>query len=521
MRHRHLAAAVAAFIGFYGAAVPTAQAAIVTTPSGLRAGGSVLGTCIASNDPPGTALWRRTSVTCPTTSTGITTDYPRSGGGSAWLNSAVNAGKADWTYERARASPLGRLADLTGASYEWLRDSSSTAPAHLHPVFRIILDADGDPSTTNDTQSLVFERAYNGGGAVPTNSWQSETLGGATHLWVTKPGTGGNENAFGWTLDDFKNGTYVPTGTFRPITGNSLVLGVTFGIGSGWTSAFRGAVDNVAIQMNGAPALSANFEVDPLVATLQCAPTALDDSAGNQSICTVSLNGPASASGLVVALTPPATPHARYSTTCGNSIAVAAFASSATCTITAEANTTPGDGAAVATLALAAPAAGGEYVLGATTTASVTVQDDDLFTANLVCAPTALTDSVGQLSTCTVSLNAPAPAGGLVLGLTPPVASGRYTTDCGSSIAVPAGATQASCNVTATANTTPGDGDVVANLALMAGAGYTLGPNASAAITIANDDSALPQPVPTLGVWSLLLMSLGLSGLAWRRRRAV
>ena len=86
---------------------------------------------------------------------------------------------------------------------------------------------------------------------------------------------------------------------------------------------------------------------------------------------------------------------------------------------------------------------------------------------------------------------------------------------------MPAGATQASCNVTATANTTPGDGDVVANLALMAGAGYTLGPNASAAITIANDDSALPQPVPTLGVWSLLLMSLGLSGLAWRRRRAV
>ena len=96
MRHRHLAAAVAAFIGFYGAAVPTAQAAIVTTPSGLRAGGSVLGTCIASNDPTGTALWRRTSVTCPTTSTGITTDYPRSGGGSAWLNSAVTAGKADF-----------------------------------------------------------------------------------------------------------------------------------------------------------------------------------------------------------------------------------------------------------------------------------------------------------------------------------------------------------------------------------------------------------------------------------------
>ncbi len=516
MRYCHLGAAIAAFIGFGGAALPSAQAAIVTTPSGLRAGGAF---CLASNDPAGTGVWRRTSVTCPTTTTGITTDYPRSGGGSALLNSAVNAGKADWTYERARANPLGRLADLTGVSYEWLRDASSTAPAHLHPVIRIILDVDGNPATTGDTHSLVFERAYNGGGAVPTNSWQTENIGGSTRLWVTKPGSGGNEEAFNWTLDDFKNGTYVPTGSFQRITGNSLVLGVTFGIGSGWTSAFRGAVDNVVVQMSGAPVLSANFEVDPLQATLQCTPIALVDSAGSESTCTVSLSGPASASGLVVALTPPTTPHARYRTTCGSTLTVAAFATSATCTITAEANTTPGDGTAVAMLALAAPTAGGEYVLGATTTASVQIQDDDAFVANLACTPTSLPDSAGPPSTCTISLNAPAPAAGLVLGLTPPtVPHARYTTDCGSSISVPAGATQATCIVTAIPNTTPGDGDSVANLTLLAGAGYTLGTNSSAAITIANDDTAPPQPVPTLGVWGLLLISLGLGGLAWRQR---
>ena len=436
------------------------------------------------------------------------------------LNSAVSAGKADWSYERPRATPFGRLADLTGVSYEWQRDAASTAPAHFHPVLRIILDADGDPATTNDTQSLVFERAYNvGTGAVPTNSWQTETIGATTRLWVTRPGTGGNENAFGWTLDDFKNGTYIPTGTFRAITGNSLVLGVTFGIGSGWGGSFRGAVDNVTLNMGGAAVLSANFEVDPLQATLQCAPTNLVDSAGSESTCTVNLSGPATATGLVVALTPPATPNARYATTCGNTITIAPAATSASCTITAAPNTTPGDGTATATLALAAPTAGGEYVLGTASTATVQIQDDDLFTASLLCAPTTLTDSAGQESICTVSLNAPAPTAGLTLGFTPPTTPhARYATTCGTSITVAGGATSATCSVTATANTTHGDGDELVNLALLAGAGYALGPNASATITVTDDDRAAPQPVPALGVWGLLLTALGVGGLAWRRR---
>jgi hypothetical protein len=145
-----------------------------------------------------------------------------------------------------------------------------------------------------------------------------------------------------------------------------------------------------------------------------------------------------------------------------------------------------------------------------------------VFTANLVCSPTSLPDSAGPPAICTISLDAPAPASGLAVGLTPPsTPHARYTTNCGSSITVPAGATQATCNVAATPNTDLGDGDVVANLALLSGPGYTLGANTTAAVTIANDDSAPPQPVPTLGVWGLLLASLGLGGLAWRRRRTV
>ena len=259
-----------------------------------------------------------------------------------------------------------------------------------------------------------------------------------------------------------------------------------------------------------------------LVATLQCSPASLVDSAGNVSTCTVTLDQPAPAGGLAVALTPPAA-NGRYSTTCGSSATVPPGATSATCTITATPNTVPGDGFVDATVQLDTPAATADYGLGTLTSATVRVDNDDVLlpTAQLVCTPPVLTDAPAQVSTCTVSLSAPAPAGGLSIGLTPPAANPRYSSTCASPLAVAAGASSASCTVTATPNTDPGDGSVVASIALLPGTGYTLDSKlAQAQVTVENDDGAAAlTPVPTLGVWGLILMSLGLGGLGWRQRR--
>ena len=55
MRHHRLAATFASVIGLCAAAAST-QAAIVTTPTGTRAGGGFGSTCSAANDAAGTAV---------------------------------------------------------------------------------------------------------------------------------------------------------------------------------------------------------------------------------------------------------------------------------------------------------------------------------------------------------------------------------------------------------------------------------------------------------------------------------
>jgi hypothetical protein len=58
------------------------------------------------------------------------------------------------------AGVLGSFSQLGSMSYDWYRADSSTTDAHLHPVLRVLLDADGDLTTTGDRGGLVFERVY-------------------------------------------------------------------------------------------------------------------------------------------------------------------------------------------------------------------------------------------------------------------------------------------------------------------------------------------------------------------------
>ncbi len=184
---------------------------------------------------------------------GINSTYARSGNGSAFLSTPSGAAKAD--IEFYTGSSLGTLSQLTSLRYDWYRDSSSTNPANQHPVVRLLV-SDGV-----NVGGLVFERAYNGGGSVPTNTWVSEDIfshngSNGANLWsfgagMPFPGDPGGLG-YGNTLADWVSGT----GT---IDGSWMVFGISMGVGSGWNGNFEGAVDNLVIGFNGQE-MSFNFE---------------------------------------------------------------------------------------------------------------------------------------------------------------------------------------------------------------------------------------------------------------------
>jgi len=211
-------------------------------------------------------------------SVGIRTNYPRNGNGSVYFNSPGSSGKADIEYFADPvlvggnfvpnpfnpSSILGPLADLSHLSYEWYRDGSSTAPNHLHPVLRLgILRVNSD--NTVAVGYLTFERIYNGFGAAPIGSWQSDNIIGSNYkLWATASlGFGDpnvNINQVLKTIPDWVSAANAVGATL-------FVISVNAGIGSGWDGTFTGAVDNITFGFNGAYT-TYNFEVVPEPASM-------------------------------------------------------------------------------------------------------------------------------------------------------------------------------------------------------------------------------------------------------------
>jgi hypothetical protein len=198
---------------------------------------------------------------------GISTDYPRNGNGSAHFASPSGAAKADIEYlaggfnlggNYVATGSLGAFSALSTFGYEWYRDGTSTTTAHLHPVMRVLLDADGDLNTIGDRGGLVFERVYNElpGWTAPTNTWVAETITSSTYLWNFGLGIGFAANinntsyAYDATLAEWQ--AYFP---------NAVILGFSLGVGSGWANTFDGAVDNVTWTI-GTVTESFNFEVE-------------------------------------------------------------------------------------------------------------------------------------------------------------------------------------------------------------------------------------------------------------------
>jgi hypothetical protein len=226
---------------------------VVTSPTGIYTNAGTSGT----GDAVAVDTWMRTNVR-NNGSVGITSEYARSGNGSIWFEGTKGPGgassKADMEYYFG--TPFA-LSSLTSLLYDWYRDGASTASTAQHPVIRLYYDADGSTGTTGDRGYLIFERAYNGGGAAPTDQWVTESITGSTHLWLTQFGHPVDE-VYTRTLNNYITG-YTPTAGYAQITRSSLIYGVSVGIGSGW-GPFEGAVDNITVGVNGVQT-TYNFEL--------------------------------------------------------------------------------------------------------------------------------------------------------------------------------------------------------------------------------------------------------------------
>ena len=204
---------------------------------------------------------------------GIRTNYPFNGNGSVYmrtptldaeagiefLGNALTIGVPGNFYSVTAIAPLSQLQSV---SYSWYRDSTSSVAGHLHPVLRILLDADGDLNTTSDRGGLVWESVYQlYPYTAPTNTWVTQTITDSSWLW---------NFGLGGTLMDIDGDGYPHNSNlaaWKEKFPNAVIIGFNMGLGSGWTGNFIGAVDNISWTINGITTTT-NFEVVPEPTTM-------------------------------------------------------------------------------------------------------------------------------------------------------------------------------------------------------------------------------------------------------------
>ena len=193
------------------------------------------------------------------TTAAITTTNARSGNGSVEMSLTNGSGKADYAYTWGFVNG-NTLGNLSALSYEWYRDGASTNSNVQSPALRLLFDADGSAATTNDRGYLVFEDTYqpsNASGVAATDTWvMSNALGG--DFWQRRFSPGTTIEQFDTDLSEWAAGANYAGALV--LSGSSAILGIEFGIGSGWNGAFRGFVDNVSYGFGTVPATTFNFE---------------------------------------------------------------------------------------------------------------------------------------------------------------------------------------------------------------------------------------------------------------------
>jgi PKHD-type hydroxylase len=210
---------------------------------------------------------------------GIDVDQARSGNGSVHFQSNAFAAKADIEFYPTSflllsggytgLMSIGSLANLNALSYSYYRDSSTANNVDLSPSLRLWIDADGNTATTSDRGYLIFESTHNNGAAtIATNTWITEDvvnyggLGVGANIWGTGTSlTSPIPTRFQVTLNEWQAGTDNVLGALN--TQNAVVLGISSGIGSGWSGIADYAIDNITIGFTGSTTDTYNFEVVP------------------------------------------------------------------------------------------------------------------------------------------------------------------------------------------------------------------------------------------------------------------
>lgn len=225
-------------------------------------GGQAFGSTVtALNGTPYTASWHTLGANASGSQT-ITEDQPRSGNGSLRLGTPGSGGKAAATYggNRFGGPNLGTFGDLlNGGSFgfDFYRDSSSTAAAHLAPAFEI---------SFNNGAILKWEAVYNGypvANPIDSDTWYTVNVtANSGLLWqfngsvVTQSGSQQNLTLNGW----------LNASAGSDFTADTQITGISLQAGSGWAGSFVGFVDNAHLTLGSGEVVSANFEAIPLPA---------------------------------------------------------------------------------------------------------------------------------------------------------------------------------------------------------------------------------------------------------------
>jgi hypothetical protein len=196
------------------------------------------------------------------TTAAITDTQARSGNGSVEMSLTDGSGKADyaytWGYVEGRT--LGNLKTL---SYDWQRAGGGSADPRLAPALRLVYDADGDIGTKDDLGYLIFEQVYNdpfANSPVPTDLWVSSNIIDA-NFWMRQVSKSNTVESYNISLAEWIAGAH-PSDMADRLSADSAILGLEFGIGSGWNGSFTGYVDNVSFGFGNRAATTFNFETE-------------------------------------------------------------------------------------------------------------------------------------------------------------------------------------------------------------------------------------------------------------------
>jgi hypothetical protein len=193
---------------------------------------------ITPSNPQG---WAPANVQ-PGGSAAITNTNPRSGDGSVEMSTNGSGAKADFQL----VQNFGTLSSLTNLSIDTFRDGLSTADPNLNAAFRLVFQ-----NASGQFGQLIWERVYNLPGATPLDQWVTNNMT-QDHFWLKYFGQP--------AVEEFDHNLTFWQGDSR--VGNASIVGINFGVGSGWAGTFHGFADNVSI--NGT---TYNFEVNNATAT--------------------------------------------------------------------------------------------------------------------------------------------------------------------------------------------------------------------------------------------------------------